>query len=746
MNIRAISFIFLAAVSISQAQLVRVPNTSIHLPENLGSSYVVEDAFGPNSKFTQPLCIVSPPGEKDRFFILEKGGRIMLVTRSGDTYSRSLFFDINQYLASRHEGTLPTANEWGLLGLAFHPDFAHNGFFYLAYDITVAATGEKKDYDRLARFTCSKSNPSTVDPDSEVPMITQLDLAPNHDGGDLHFGSDGYLYYSMGDEGAGNDSFDNARFIDKDFFAAIFRLDVDRKPGNLEPNPHSQNSLAFPSAVHPGTYKVPADNPYIKTPRHNGKDLASDKIRTEMWASGLRNVWRFSFDYPTGRLFAGDVGQNRWEEIDLITRGGFYGWSYFEGTHPGPRIKSLPPDTNSILPIYDYVHGPGSVFNGNCIIGGCVSHASRFPELEGTYLFGDYSARTIWSLRQTGAKWTPSVVTTSAGDIVAFGVDGRGGDILLADLSGRVGRLVRSNGPQKLPPPLLSQAGIFQSLSTLEPNPGVVPYKPNLEQWSGPVTARRWFSLPGSSILKFVRDGDWAFPPGAVWVQHFDTPEGKKLETRLLVKTKDDCYGLDYRWRADQTDADLVPDTGSDAAAASGFPAHRFPGRAECSACHTPVAGFALGFKTAQLSPAFIRPLISAGFLKASEKELQNLPAFAAPGDASQPLEWRARSYLAVNCVQCHQPGGAGGGNWDARYTTPTPAANIVDGPLVNTLGDTANRFMVPGDPARSMVLKRLEGKTAPRMPQFGPPETDDQAIRLLTEWINAPAPPRAAP
>ncbi len=311
------------------AQLVRQPNTTLSLPAELPSAtgYTEQDAL-PSMNFKHPLCIVSPPGETNRLFIVEKEGKIEVISNLNGELKKDVFLDIPAMFAAHGKGRLVTNLEWGVLGLAFHPNFAKNGYFYVTYDFADTGSAPRTGYNRLSRFTVSKTDPNAADPASELPMITQLDLADNHNGGDLHFGPDGYLYYSMGDEGAANDSFNNARFIDKDFFAAIYRLDVDHRPGSLEPNPHSQKSTTYPSAVNPGSYWIPADNPFINTKSHNGRILNPKKIRTEIWATGLRNPWRFSFDPPTGQMIIGDVGQDMWEEIDIGVAGGNFGWSY----------------------------------------------------------------------------------------------------------------------------------------------------------------------------------------------------------------------------------------------------------------------------------------------------------------------------------------------------------------------------------------------------------------------------------
>jgi uncharacterized repeat protein (TIGR03806 family) len=742
----------------------------LHLPAQppSASGYAVVDDL-PGLRFDLPLGIASPSGETERLFVLEKGGRIIVVTDLHSPHpTRRVFLDIPEMLRAKGDDTLATDSEWGLLGLAFHPHYAENGCFYVAYDLMTHEGGRNKAYNRLARFTVAKTNPDRADPDSETPLISQLDLAGNHDGGDLHFGTDGYLYYSMGDEGGGNDTFDNGRFIDKDFFAAIFRLDVDRKPGSLAPNPHHQNSQRFPSAVHPDTYRIPPDNPFLHALRHRGRDLDPGRIRTEIYATGLRNPWRFTFDSVTGRMFAADVGQDRWEEVDLVTPGGDYGWSLYEGTHPGPHLAGKTPDAKLIDPIYEYPHQGPAPFNGNCIIGGVVYRGTRLTELYGAYLFCDFGAKRIWSLSQIDGKWTASYLTADS-NFAGFGTDPATGEVLLADYGGgRIKRLVRSGtaGPQ--PPALLSQTGAFADVATLTPASGLVPYTPNVAFWSDYALKHRWFALPDPSAkIAFSPDGNWGFPAGMVWVKHFDLElrrgdptSRRRIETRFLVKTAQGVYGLTYQWRADQADADLVPEEGREqtfAVTVNGVPhaqTWHYPARSECLACHTAVTGGVLGFNTRQLNgpdrPGAhrvnqLQALSDAGYFTAPVTGVAALPAYAPAQDKTQSLETRVRSYLAVNCAQCHQPGGAGQGLWDARAGTATAAAHLIDGALLNDGGDPAMRWAVPGDPAHSMVLARLRRQGPGRMPPLASSELDPQAVGLLRQWIEQLAPGAAA-
>lgn len=739
------------------AQLIRVDNTTLQLPPDLPSAtgYSLTNALG-TLTFTTPIDLAHPPGESNRLFVVERNGRIQLVTNLAGTPVKSLFLDLNDYLTASGEGTLPQDGENGLLGLAFHPQYQDNGYFFVFYSLRRNDGGSTRTFQRVARFQVT-ANPGVADPGSHLALITQLDQASNHNGGDLDFGPDGYLYISTGDEGNQNDSLDNSRHINKDFFGAILRIDVDQRAGSLPPNPHAQNSVSFPSAVHAGTYTIPADNPFIGVTSHNGAIIAPSSIRTEIWATGFRNPWRMAFDLPTGRLFVGEVGQNSKEEIDLVVAGGNYGWSYLEGTINGPNIGSKPTGVTFQPPIYEYNHGNGN-YQGNSVTGGIFYRGDNFPELFEKYIFADYTSGRIWSLDEAQPTWSALLLATD-NNIVAIGENPLHGDPLFLDIAdGRVKTLVRTgtSGPQ--PPPLLSQTGAFSQLAGVIPHEGIVPYEPNVSFWSDYARKQRWISLPAGKNIQIGSDGQWTFPTGTVWIKHFtleaergDPASAFPLETRFLVKTDEEVYGLSYRWRVDGSDADLVTESGQDVdyqILEHGNPitqTWRFPSRNECRTCHTPVAGFALSFHANQLNRNYLygaettnqlSAMSQAGYFQGTLPSPVEIPSLARADDETQSLEWRVRSYLEVNCVSCHQPGGAAIGNWDARSSTPTDAAGLLNGVLVTPGNHPENRLLVPGNPSRSMLLQRLLGQEAQRMPPLASHQIDSEAVALLSDWI----------
>lgn len=731
--------------------LVRTAASSLRLGTiPPATNYATVRAF-PALSFDQPVALVTPPGENRRLFVVEKTGLIYVIPDvTSATPTRTLFLDLSSRVTTAPGNT---SDERGLLALAFHPNYATNGQFFVWHTVTTTTTAGSGLHDRLSRFRVSAADPNVADPTSDQPLITQRDEADNHNGGQLLFGPDGYLYLSIGDEGGANDQFQNSQRIDRDFFSGILRLDVDRRPGSLVPNPHP--------AVHAGMYAVPPDNPFVDVTTFNGASVIPAAVRSEFWAVGLRNPWRMSFDSATGRLWVGDVGQGAREEINLIVRGGNYGWNYREGNLAGPRAG--PPAAAVFTgPIWDYPNPT----QGSSVIGGLVYRGTRLPALVGQYLFADYVSGRIWALNPDGDKPVSAdrvqLLATNSG-ISSFGLDPATGDVLLANLAeNAIKRLVATpaNSGTALPA-TLSATGAFANLATLTPAAGVIAYEPNVSFWSDAATKRRWFALPDATgQFGFATDGAWTLPTGTVWVKHFDLEltrgnpaTARRVETRFLVKTAAGIYGFTYRWNDGQSDATLVPEDGADqnfTVAEQGVPRTQtwhFPGRAECLTCHTAAGGFALSFNTRQLNRDYAFPggnanviaaLASAGYLTGAPVNRSGWPALAAADDLSAPLELRARSYLDANCSPCHQPGGSALGAIDARAATPLSFANLINGKLVDDGGDPANRVMVPGDAAHSRLLQRIARRGPGQMPPLATNERDVAGETLLRQWIAA--------
>ena len=327
------------------------------------------------TKFDHPLWMLEIPGSPGHFLVLEQPGMAKVVDATGAV---TTFMDLTEVV------NLPRGyTEEGLLALAFHPDYHNNRTFFTWY--TTKRTGHLQTV--LARWQTRKES-EAVDPASEKILLTTDKPWGNHNGGDLQFGADGYLYLSMGDGGAGGDPGNRAQNLGV-LLGKILRIDVDHTEGDLP-------------------YAIPKDNPFV------GKTGA----RGEVWAYGLRNVWRMAFDPTNGDLWAADVGQDKWEEVDLITKGGNYGWRAREGTHPFKPEEAKP---DMIEPIWDYGHD-----QGRSITGGFVYRGKAIPELRGTYLCADWLSRRVWGLRRSptaGARAQSEEIATVPGMPSSFGID-----------------------------------------------------------------------------------------------------------------------------------------------------------------------------------------------------------------------------------------------------------------------------------------------------------------------------------
>ena len=706
------------------------------------AAYRTAVEFG-NVSWSSPIDIRSSPGDTNRLFIVEESGRIIVITNL-DAPTRTVFLDLSSVVAD-------VPYEGGLLSLEFHPGYDTNGYFYVTYQLNTNSPMGTGVHNRLSRFQTSTSAPNDAPLSSEQPLITLFDDYYGHNFENVRFGPDGYLYVAIGDEGGVNDPQNNSQRIDKDFYSGILRIDVDQKPESLSPNAHP--------AIHAGTYKIPADNPFVGATSFNGQAVNPTQVRTEFWAMGLRNPWRMAFDPVTKVLYCGDVGQEGYEELNIIRKGGNFGWAYREGDHPGAKASQAPTGFSSIPPILEYMHGFGA-FSGSCIIAGGVYRGMRFPELAGQFLFADFVSGNIWKTYYDGQNATGWELLANDPRIVSFGINPRNGDVLMANIiENKIKRLAYQTDPGGALPATLSGTGAFVDTANLVPAPGVVPYELNAPFWSDGALKSRWFSVPNlSDKIGFNANGNWSFPTGMVWVKHFEleltngVPSSRRrIETRLLVKNASGIYGVTYRWGNSTIDAALVPESGMD----ESLVVHdggtvrtqvwHYPSRNECLACHTAVAGHALGFNTPQLNREVaygevlanqITALSEAGYFETHVTEVGHLLALANPTNTQVSLELRARSYLAANCVQCHQPGGTGAGYWDARITTPLAQAGILNGLLINNGGDTGNRVVVPGDRGHSMLLSRVAMRGSGQMPPLASTVVDTLSVDLLSQWI----------
>jgi len=747
--------VFVGGVLPAVAQLQRVANTSLNLPPVPPQfGYAVNNAF-PSVTLGRPVCITSPPQETNRLFILEQTGALVVITNLAAP-TRTVFMSL---------GVL-SDGESGLLGMAFHPGYATNGFFYIFSSRQMTTTPGTGRHEVISRFQVTSTNANVALTNSEQILIRQYDRANNHNGGDLHFGADGYLYASVGDEGAQYNGDHNAQVITNNFFSAILRIDVDKRPGNLLPNPHPASTT---------NYFIPADNPFVGVTNFNGHFFNATNVRTEFYSIGFRNPWRFSFDPLTGFLYVGDVGQDLYEEVDVVPKGGNCGWAYYEGTHlaaplyPSQNTLLTNPPPGLIFPLQDYPHSGTAGYTGNAVIGGVVYRGNRISQLYGAYVFTDNGSGNVWMLRYDGSNTVPFQPITTAAGPSAIGVDPRNSDVLICQLNNnQIGRLDYNSTVTGTPlPPTLADTGAFTNLTTLDVAPGIVAYDINVPFWSDNAVKSRWFSLPKTNLaVTFNATGNWSFPTSSVWIKHFEieltngvASSRKRLETRFIVRNTNGVYGITYRWDS-PTNATLVPEAGTNDTLVINdggtlrTQVWHYPSRSECLACHTPQGGYALGFNTPQLNRDLaygavtaneISALNAAGYFASPvTNDVHSLLALAAATNTAYSLEFRARSFLAANCAQCHQPGGAAQrASWDARITTPTASANLIPGTPANNLGSSNNFIITPQSPVNSILLTRMATRDLGNLPSIQMPPLDSMlvdtgATQLFTNWINS--------
>ncbi len=716
----------------------------------------------PHLLFTNSVGICAVPGS-NRLCVWEREGRVWTFENSPDATEKTLALDIHNQCQGWDDS--------GLLGVAFHPGFATNHFMYVYYTWVMPGTVAGDPYtrpnpivpnqyhDRLSRFTLDANGVAI--PGSEQVLIDLTDQTIWHHGGGMFFHpTNGFLYLTIGD----NSVSDNDQVITKSLYGGVLRLDVDCRGGNISHPPPRQPLNGFT-----GHYYIPNDNPFV----------GQSNVLEEFFCLGLRSPHRMTYDPGTGRIYIGDVGESAREEVDVIEpgeKGLNFQWPYCEGNLGKMKFPCI---GISRGPILDYPHS-----DGRAVIGGYVYRGKKFArDLGGKYIFGDNVYRIVWAMDQTTTPVSKDILCVmpkgngpnSGSDytgLSSFGEDANG-EIYFCQMSsigGLIFTLARGGPPppSRLMPKLLSQTHVFSDMKNLTPQDYLIPYQVNTPLWSDGAVKKRWMALPENSHIHFTKTGEWQFPAGTVFVKTFQLPVDdtdtnvlRRLETRLLVRdTNGYVYGATYKWRRDNSDADLVTagmteDIPIKTATGTRIQHWFYPGRQDCLTCHTPTSGGVLGVKTRQLNGDYtypngitdnqMREWNHLGVFDATltEEEIPRLEKLVAVNDPDASLEMRARSYFDANCAQCHRPGGVEA-FFDARFDTPLAKQGILNGPVANPLGISGAKIVVPGDPAKSILLHRISYVGDLQMPPLARNVDDDSAIRTITQWI-ASLPPNAA-
>jgi putative heme-binding domain-containing protein len=704
--------------------------------------FTVESRF-PSVTWTAPIYVAREPESSFLWVVLQGGepdrpGRLVRI--------------VDDPHASSAETLLELPGEL-IYSVCFSLDYRKSGHIYL---FTNSPVGSAPRYNRLSRW-------QVVDPErAEIDLQSRLDLlewaSEGHDGGDMAFGPDQLLYLTAGDGTSTSDLWNTAQDLSR-IQGSLLRIDV-RNATDAQP------------------YRIPPENPFVELPNARG----------EIFAYGLRNPWRMSIDWPTGDIWVGNNGQDLWETAHLVRRGDNLGWSLYEGSHPFNLNRQRGP-TPVVLPTIEHHH-----IEARSLTGGLVYRGRRFPELQGVYIYGDYSTGKIWGVRHEAGQvvWQQELADTVL-QIASFGLDSEG-ELLIVDHGGGIYTLVHARVPdQPFPafPQRLSQAGLFASTAEHRIEPGLLPYEVCWPAWMDGGQAERFVGLPPETRIGYRKRNGFELPNDTVLMQTISLPSGslgpgsrnQRLETRLLVRRQGEWQAYSYLWRPDQSDADLVPREGQTGwwtergwteqppAADEPAVAWRLPARSECMTCHSRAANFVLGFSAAQLNRPPAADVISAAlgnsvaersgeaadtapepmsqpsqlalwqswhlFDDAPSDPAANAPRLASPDHANDDLELAARSYLHVNCAMCHVTDGGGNALIKLDFSTSPADMQLLSArPQHANFGLPNAMLVAPGAPHRSVLLERIKRTESGQMPPVGRIHSDPLGVQLIEAWI----------
>ena len=754
--LRSIAFAILLIGSLHAADRPKWTTGKVTGSPEAPPPYAAPQAF-PNAKFYHPLLIARMPGT-DRLVIGEQDGKLWTVSTKQPDAKPALVADIKTNLAKLTPNK--NAKEFdSLYGFACHPKFESNRTVFVCYTLrgkpgkTAPFEHEKNlpDGSRVSRFkvTAKDGEAPQLDLGSEEVILTYPQ--GGHNGGDLHFGPDGYLYISTGDAADPNppDPFKTGTDC-SDLLSSILRIDVDKTEGDMQ-------------------YAIPADNPFVNL-KHNGKT-----VRPEVWSYGYRNAWRMSFDRKTGDLWVGDVGWEQWEMVHRATKGSNAGWSLTEGRQPINAQLDPGPTATVTPPVIELDHSQAASVNG-----GLVYRGKKFPALEGKYIFGDYMTKRIWAATIANGRCTDLVdIVDPTIRNVAFGDDADGELYVLDYDTGLVHTLAANDKPSYDPkafPRTLSATGLFEAVKDHKLAAGVRPFEVNVPMWSDGATAERFLAVPnGGHILDI--DGrkqlggtiEWLpyqfhFPKDSVLGRTLTLDLGKRqtkrIETQILHYDGRYWQAYTYAWRDDGSDADLVDADGSekyltvDDARVIGGKREQlwsFASRTQCLTCHTPWAETTLAFTVKNLnresnSKNQLVDFCESGLLRRVKNDakpnspydaklVKSLPKHARTDDEKAKLEDRARSYLHVNCAHCHRNGGGGSVTFELK--DDSDLKGLIDAkPSRGDFGIEDAKLVAKGHPEKSTLLYRMAKFGKDRMPHIGAEWPDHEGLVLLDRWI----------
>ncbi len=696
-----------------------VPTNCVAGARTNSGSVALINAF-PSLTFNLPVAMIPAP-TGNRVYVVELPGVVKAVENSTSTTTTTTFINITSLVEVDGEG--------GLLGMAFDPQYTSNGFVYLSYT-GPARTGAKL-VSTIARYTVNAAR-TALEPGSALILLEVDQPHNNHNGGPIAFGNDGFLYIAFGDGGGSNDGEQNGQNTAV-LLGKILRIDV----SNIVPTRNPK-------------YSIPASNPFVASASLGSPFATTSRCAgagcPEIFAWGMRNPWRLSFDRQTGALWAGDVGQGAFEEVDIITSGKNYGWGCYEGTRRNvdyPGIASCPANLVHIAPVLQYDRNEGTT-----ITGGYIYRGTAMPTLTGQYIFSDYGSGTTWAVSTPYTSPVRRTLLSGSPGIVSLAEDTAGELYLINIGSGRIDKLIPGSNTPPTPafPRALSQTGCASATDPKLPVTGMNAYELNTALWSDGAIKKRWFAIPSTSRIQVEANHDWTFPIGSVLRKDFYLGT-QIVETRLFARHTDgEWAGYSYEWNANQTDATLL-DTNKQVTINN--QAWLYPSPSQCLGCHTIAAGHVLGPETAQLNRDIVDPVNGGNINQLTYLQSKNVFLTTLPNVTTLPklvdyqntaldITDRARAYLHANCSHCHQPNAPGRGPMDVRYSRSFAQTNLCN--TIPTAGEVlgATHLLTPRNVADSILYQRMHDLGAARMPPLATVLEDTVATTMIANWINS--------
>lgn len=673
--------------------------------------------------FPSPVQIAND-GINDLIYVVDKRGTLHVFPNQDDvapTEVRTLL-DIRNQVRDFHEA--------GLLSVAFDPDYFTNGFFYVYYihgtnDNEKNADGSYGD-SVLERWTVNDPlNPTGVVANSRAELLRVPQPGPDHKGGMMQFHpTEGYLYLGIGDGAYGH--------------SAITSYPQDPRTNNS--GQQTNNLLGtfirikpLVTPVNGKYYEVPADNPFVGV----------EGFRPEIWSYGHRNPWRWSFDPQAPHtLWETEVGQQGFEEVNLIDKGKNYGWPICEGTTNRGDLGGDP--TKDCTTEFEPPREGYGRSQGVSIVGGLVYRGTSLPALQGKFIFGDYVSKRIWSMIDGGSA--KQVVSEAfPGNIASFGTDVAGESVLVTTYQMEYGgqasiyRMLDDASEAAQIPARLSDTGLFADLINLIPAHGVIEYGINTQGWFDGAAARHFIALPNDANIGFDPTAVWDLPIGTVLVKHLSVETAsnpaKAFTTSVLFRQEGGWQAANYRWNAAGTDADLVKES---VTVADGGLVNRqriVQTGSDCGSCHQGVGSKnPLGLHTRQLNGDFsyqgvadsqLELFNSIGLFSGGISNAASYEAFAELDAAGAEQTTRIKAYLHTNCAHCHASS-----FMDMRYDTPLAQMR-----LINEGGNGVTKRVLPGDHSNSMVhiYQTTDGNRMPKGSFYTNPVADVE----FAQWID---------